>query len=391
MARVLLPLLIVAAGCAPPPSPPEPAGLDQANEFYATRPPEERPQAGWQVVPAGLTDLRAASCGECHPDIFAEWRTSTHAQAWTDVQFQSEMTKSENRWLCRNCHTPLLNQMPVWAVGLEADDVERPIYVDNPTVDLELRDEGITCASCHVRDGVIEGPTGIETKSHPTRKADRFNDETICLACHQAVRSYPGKDFICVFETGKEWRDGPYNRYSCQFCHMQPVVRPQAVDEPPRPGRRHYWPGAGIYKVEGFGPPLDQLGFGLGVEVEAASDRLLVTLSNSAAAHLLPTGDPERHISVEVDFRDAAGVPVGEPHRMRIGQIWEWWPEPRKLDDNRLAPLEQRVVSIEAPAAAVSWRLVATSHRIAQEAIEFHELHGYPSSRVTHQLAGVLP
>ena len=370
---------------------PQGEALETSIAFYEDRPREERPQAWWQEVPAGLEDIRAASCGECHPDIYEEWRVSTHGQAWTDRQFQAEIAKSENRWLCRNCHTPLMNQMPLWAVGLEEGDVERPVYVENAAFDPELRDEGITCASCHVRDGTIEGPTGIVTDAHPTRRAERFSDETICLTCHQAVRRYPGKDFICVFETGSEWRQGPYSARPCQACHMQAVFRPQAVGEPPRHGRRHYWPGAGIYKVEGVGPPLDQLGFGLGVKVDARADLLAVTFSNSAAGHMLPTGDPERHITLDVSFLDAGGVTLGEPHRERIGQIWEWWPEPRKLSDNRLAPLEEWVVSFEPPAGAVSWSVVATSHRISQEVIDYHGLDGYPSSRVTHRLSGALP
>lgn len=365
--------------------------LERSRAFYESRPLEERPQAWWQEVPEGLEDLRAASCGECHPDIYEEWRVSTHGQAWTDRQFQVEIAKSENRWLCRNCHTPLMNQMPLWAVGLEQDDVERPAYVENVAFDPELRDEGITCASCHVRDGAIEGPTGIATDAHPTRRAERFDDETICLTCHQAVRRYPGKDFICVFETGSEWREGPYSARPCQACHMQAVFRPQAVGEPPRHGRRHYWPGAGIYKVEGVGPPLDQLGFGLGVEVESDAELLTVTLSNGAAGHLLPTGDPERHITVEVSFLDAAGDSLGAPHQERIGQVWEWWPEPRKLSDNRLEPFEERIVTIDRPLGATVWSLVATSHRISQEVIDYHRLHGYPSSRVTHRLTGALP
>ncbi len=368
----------------------EAEALERAHDFYAGRPREERPQAGWQAVPAGLSDLSASSCGECHTEIYQEWRLSTHAQAWTDRQFQTEIAKSGNRWLCRNCHTPLLNQMPVWAVGLEQGDVERPVYVDNPRVDLALRDEGITCAGCHVREGAIEGPTGIETAAHPTRRAERFNDETICLACHQAVRSYPGKDFVCVFETGEEWRQGPYSRQSCQFCHMQPVVRAQAVGEPARQGRRHYWPGAGIYKRPDFGPPLDQLGFGLGVDVEVTAEALLVRLSNAAAGHTLPTGDPERHIQVEVTFADVSGQALGEALRIRIGQTWEWWPEPRKLADNRLSPLEERLETIARPPGATSWTLVASSHRISREALEYHDLGDYPAARVTHRLGGEL-
>ena len=51
-------------------------------------------------VPDGLTSLRAEHCGSCHPDIYEEWRTTTHAHAWTDPQLQEEMKKSSNRWLC---------------------------------------------------------------------------------------------------------------------------------------------------------------------------------------------------------------------------------------------------------------------------------------------------
>jgi hypothetical protein len=367
--------------------------LERALAFYQTRPRVERPQAGWQRPPEGLADLRAGTCGECHEAIYSEWLVSTHGQAWTDRQLQAEMEKSGNRWLCNNCHTPLLNQMETWAVALRGDDVEQPVYVDNPGFDRAFRDEGITCAACHVRDGTVEGPTGIQTTAHPTRKSDRFADETICLGCHQAVRSYPGKQFVCVFETGAEWRASPYGQVErgCQSCHMQPVTRPQATGEAPRAGRRHYWPGAGIYKVEGVGPPLEQLGAGLGVETAATGTELVVRLSNSAAGHLLPTGDPERFILVRVEFSDREGRPVGTIHEERIGQTWEWWPEPRKLTDNRLAPLEVREVRIARPERAEGWSLVATSHRISAEAVAYHRLEGYPTSRVTHERRGTFP
>ena len=172
---------------------------------------------------------------------------------------------------------------------------------------------------------------------------------------------------------------------------MQPVTRPQADGEPPRTGRRHYWPGAGIYKVAGIGPPLAQLGPGLGVEQEASADELVLRLSNSAAGHMLPTGDPERFILVEVSFLDRGGRRIGEPHRERIGQTWEWWPEPRKLADNRLAPLEVRELRLSRPPGAIQWILVAASHRISAEALEYHGLDGYPASRVTHRRHGDFP
>jgi hypothetical protein len=386
----------VAAGLlglgGPQDSTPEDLGaLAAAEAFYAARPRVERPVAGWQEIPAGLTDLSAASCGECHRAIYEEWRVSTHAFAWTDRQFQAEREKSGNRWLCNNCHTPLMNQMESWAVGLEAGDVDRPRYVENPAFEPALRSEGISCAGCHVRDGVVEGPTGRATEAHATRRAERFSGSEICLACHQAVQHYEGKDFVCVFETGEEWAEGPYgpggSAQSCLACHMPPVTRPLAEGAPPRVGRHHDWPGAGIYKVEGVGPPLDRLGPGLSVEVEAGSDHLRIDYANAAAGHRLPTGDPERFIRIEVEFLDGADRRVGAWSE-RIGQQWKWWPEAEKLADNRLAPLEARQATVPRPPQAVAWKLTASSHRISQEALDYHDLEGYPASRVTHRLEG---
>jgi hypothetical protein len=172
---------------------------------------------------------------------------------------------------------------------------------------------------------------------------------------------------------------------------MQPVDRPQAVGAPSRSGRRHFWPGAGIYKRDGFGPPLDQLGPGLGVEVTPTRRELVLELENSAAGHLLPTGDPERFIMVTVSFFDSADRPTGDVHQTRIGQQWTWWPEPEKRGDNRLKPLEVRDFRVARPREARRWSVIAESHRISREALDYHRLAGYPASRVTHELSGELP
>ena len=369
------------------------AELIRAQNFYAERFREEQPQAGWQNLPAGLSDLRASTCGRCHQEIYKEWQVSTHAQAWSDTQFQSEITKSENRWLCNNCHTPLLNQMEAWVVGLEDNDVEKPVYTANTEFEPEFRGEGITCAACHVRDSFVEGPTGVTTEAHPTRRSERFTSASICLSCHQAVRSYPGKDFICVFETGDEWREGPYGKaqQSCQVCHMQPVERPMAEGSPPRSGRRHYFPGSGIYKRTDFGPPLDQLAPGLGITTSETQDTFVIQLENSFSGHYLPTGDPERFIQVEVTFFDGSGETTGPIYTERIGQVWKWWPEPVKLDDTRLAPLESREIRFQKPPSALRWSVIARSHRISDEAAIYHHLVDYPSSRITHELVGQFP
>ena len=94
---------------------------------------------------------------------------------------------------------------------------------------------------------------------------------------------------------------------------------------------------------------------------------------------------------VEVEFSDRDGRQVGTIHSERIGQRWKWWPTPEKLADNRLAPLEARELQIARPPGAHLWSVVATSHRIGAEAIAYHNLEGYPASRVTHRLEGKFP
>jgi len=379
-----LPLTLALSACCED----EPAGLSEAREFYAARPVEERPKGGFQTVPEGLPDLRAATCGGCHTAIYDEWRVSTHGLAWVDPQFQQEITKSGNRWLCNNCHTPLLNQMEQWAVGLDENDVEKPRYVPNPDYDPAFRDEGITCASCHVRGGVIEGPTGAATPAHATRKAARFLDQTLCLECHQAVREYPGKTFTCVFNTGEEWKAGPFGKaaVSCQSCHMQEVERPVATGAASRRGRRHFFPGAGIPKFADKAPPLDQLFPGMDVAAVQAETALQLTLTNRAG-HMLPTGDPERFITVTIRFVGPDDALIKE-EVLRIGQLWEWWPAPKKLDDNRLTPGESRPVSVRRPDTAVAWTVEVRSHRINGEAAAYHGLADYPASRQTQKLEG---
>ena len=35
----------------------------------------------FQKIPEGLTSLKAESCGQCHREIYDEWKTSIHAHA----------------------------------------------------------------------------------------------------------------------------------------------------------------------------------------------------------------------------------------------------------------------------------------------------------------------
>lgn len=399
--------LLLACGVRPPEpaheAPPEPVtptslqvpskGLDQdlaaTQAFSASRPLYERPLGVGLEVPAAVGSLSAASCGACHPAILAEWQSSTHAHAWTDRQFQAEITKSGNRWLCLNCHTPLLVQQDTWPVALQADDVELPVLVENPVFDAALRDEGITCAACHVRDGVVHGPgLADSTAPHPVQADPDFTTNAVCERCHQAIATYPGKQFICTFDTGKEWAAGPYaaEGKGCVDCHMPTVERAVAVGGPVRSVRQHWWRGAGVPKVAGVAQPVAANPPGLGLAATWAADGLQLVMTNERAGHQLPTGDPERWVQVEVVFLGADGAAVGEPWQARFGQLWEWWPAPNKLGDTRLGPRESRTEVLALPVGAVRAEVTASSHRMTTQTAEYHHLGDYPLGVETHRL-----
>ena len=384
---------LLGSGCAPwRADPPAEKGLDAdlaaVRAFHATRPTYETPLDAGLVVPTGVASLSAKDCGVCHTAIYEEWRVSTHAAAWTDRQFQAELGKSGNRWLCLNCHTPLLVQHDKWPVGLEGDDVETPRLVDDPVFDAGLRDEGVTCAACHVVDGVIHGPGVAVDAPHVVAVDANFTSEKLCERCHQATAFYAGKTFACSFATGDEWRAGPYpaEGKDCRTCHMPAVERPAAAGGAVRIVRSHWWRGAGIPKEPGGGPPPEANPPGLGLDARWDATGLVVVATNANAGHQLPTGDPERFVRVEVRFVDAAGAPAGEPWTARIGQTWEWWPVAKKLDDNRLAPREARAWTVPPPPGARTATIEASSHRMSEEAATFHALEGYPRSLMTHTL-----
>ncbi len=376
---------LTAAVALPRPAMAAPDGGD----FYSTRPIFERPFPA-QKVPRGLRSLSARECGRCHVETYREWQQSVHAQAWPDPQFQAELTKQPGvSWLCVNCHTPLVNQLDSLVVGLRGGDVERPIKRRNPDFSPALKGESITCAVCHVRDGMIEGPSVASTAPHPVRFNAEFRSASQCLRCHQAVQSYPGKNFICTFRTGEEWLTGPYGQDGrpCEDCHMPAVSRPAAKGAPRRRGGRHSFLGSHLRK--GFETDLalwDSLAaerpVGTRLDPDAAprgapgaSARWTVRAWNARAGHMLPTGDPERSVILQLFALGAAGDTLARAEH-RIAQRYQWYPEVKKLSDNRLEPGRSVTVTLDFRVPRGRYRLVAraVNERISDANADYHHL-----------------
>src|SRR5690554_13329 len=110
--------------------------VQRAWAFYESRPYFQRPRPP-SDVPAGLPDTKASTCGGCHTEIYEEWKLSTHRRAWLDdAQFMAELEKSRGGddhqndvgWMCVNCHTPSIEQLPELVVDLKDGQINQPIY-----------------------------------------------------------------------------------------------------------------------------------------------------------------------------------------------------------------------------------------------------------------------
>ncbi len=400
------------------------AAIERAMAFYQGRLVFERPVVRAGEI-EGLPNLEASTCGQCHTEIYREWKISTHRRAWMDdAQFQAELEKSRGEsdpdrgdvsWLCVNCHTPVVEQLPRLVVDLEAGEIDQPVYVDNPQFEPALQEDAITCASCHVRDGAIIGPYGVKSAPHAVRKDESLRTVEVCVRCHQAEQFYKGQNLGCFFTTGAEWRASKYadEGETCQSCHMPEVRRKIAVgDNPERLTRRHWFGGSLIPKKPEYAEELqpleevypDGVSFALQPmnderreELErqpalAKKDRaiarensrdceettcmdLALVVTNDHAGHHVPTGDPERHIDVQVVVRQKDEVV--SKRWTRIGSRYQWWPETKLLADTRIPSGERRVLGVQVPVRGeAEVEVIAHKYRMHQDAFDYHDLDG---------------
>ena len=302
----------------------------------------------YQKIPEGLTSLRAESCGTCHPAIYDEWKTSIHAQAYRDPFFHAYWTKDKQTWVCLNCHSPLENQQPTLITEIPRDRVERAVQAPNPQYDADYQHEGVTCAACHVRDGMVLGPFDDAVAPHPTKADPTFRTTQLCYRCHSVVggpaQFYNGGP--CG--TYPEYEGGYWMKergFICQSCHMPEIERPVATGGPLRKGRQHLWRG-------GHDPDMVKQAVDIKVVAEPAEpkpgDKVHVTLTliNAGAGHKLPTGDPDRHFTVEFAVEDQDRK-VLESRQETMGRWILWQPAIIELHDNRLMPLASRDYTFE--------------------------------------------
>ena len=272
-------------------------GLAACGESGPPKPVDPPAQAPGAEVPAGADDdtpafTTAAECGQCHAEIYAEWKDSYHGRAMVDPLFR-ELSAEVNKEECIRCHAP---------VNLRDSGFETPIARS------ELREDAISCLSCHQSGGNVAGPgVGRRGACRPVHDPQQQDVVKVCFVCHNQ------------HDTGNEWLRGPYSPEApeprqrevatCLDCHMPVVERPVVTGGPVRQGRRHTWFGghsmAQLEKaaeVEVVSEPLPDGGY-----------RFRVYVTNKGAGHAIPTDARHRSFDTYLLLRDAEGKVILDP------------------------------------------------------------------------------
>ena len=316
----------------------------------------ERPE-DTSIIPEPLAGLGARECAACHQDFYDEWRTSIHSQAWTDPYFQTDWQFDNSQQVCRNCHTPLDRQQPQVILGFRDKEKWDPIMEPNPDFDPDLQHEGVTCTACHLRDGKIVGVQGIQDTPHPVQQLDDPNE--VCVRCHvlegdrwDTFFRFPPCGTVAEIRssssTGKtgELILPDIGSLGCVQCHMPLVERPLVEGGQVRPVRKHLWRG-------GHDPAMVKQGLEIlltETEKQPGDERtFILTITNVGAAHYLPTGTPDRFLSVHLRLLDREGKVLKEQSHS-IKRTVMWRPFIIDLKDTRLPRWQPRSYAFTVPA-----------------------------------------
>ena len=302
-------------------------------------------------IPEGLTSISAMECKECHEEIYREWSESMHAKAWTDPYYQVDYIYDGSQQICLNCHIPFENQQENLVLGFEDKEKFKPILKPNPNFDPALRDEGVTCAVCHIKDGKIVGPFGVESAPHSViADPEMISGVKFCEKCH-VVSGKRWDTFYRIPPCGTVAEISDKNEApDCVGCHMPEVIRPLVKGLEARRGGKHFFRG-------GHHPGTVRESLKVEHKKEISGDKkknkYIFTLTNIGAAHYLPTGTPDRHLTLELRLLNKEEKVIKEKN-YKMKRYILWRPFIVDIKDTRLPFNEPREFSFEFKTNSVS-------------------------------------
>ncbi len=320
----ILPAVAAVAPAAPPGSEEERVLGPFLARHWASLPlpPQGPAPEGWS---APERSLDPASCGACHPQQLAQWRSSLHAGAYSPgfsgQLIEGGLAEPLAIRQCQGCHAPLAEQQPFAASG-EAE----------PSFDAALRDQGLVCAGCHVRAHQRYGPprrpelpavTAALPHGGFTARGE-FEESRFCATCHQFFDD-PGVNGKPVENTWREWKQSRFaaEGRTCQSCHM--------------PDRAHTWRGIHDPETVRSAVEVDLVPRALGGSELTAS----LVLASREIGHAFPTYVTPR-VFLAVWQEDAGGREIeGSRVAATIGREIDFAASPaREVFDTRVAPGE---------------------------------------------------
>jgi hypothetical protein len=208
----------------------------------------------------------AADCGKCHIAIYHEWQGSPHAHSYVSEGY-TDATRQHDFEKCIGCHAPLT----VFTTGIPEARPHRP-------------EEGVTCITCHLREGAMAGPIKSSALVHPhpvTVDKAFYNSSALCGTCH-----------VGTFAESKA--NGATN--SCQTCHMPETIRKTTqakgafskllvAFEDEVAGRQH---GFALHEMT---TPADSIPMTLSTEPGTNGQMRIVVAVTHTLPHGIPTGD----------------------------------------------------------------------------------------------------
>lgn len=299
---------------------------------------------------------KSGYCGQCHQEIYKNWKNSLHALSFQDPIFYTaylgaiKTSPYKAKKTCLKCHAPI--------AFLQNDfDLKK----DNSR-------EGVSCDFCHRIKNINLGshfPFSITTDNtkfgpfknrkspvHKTSYSPLHKSSLLCAGCHE----YRNEKGVHILSTYSEWKESFYakNNINCQECHM-PAVKGKIVSEKIKPVSDER---INLHEVSG-GHSIDQLKKAVRVEiidVQRNRDNLIVRvkISNIGSGHKVPTGLPTRKLILSFEAKTPRSVLYKEERTYQKvlvnskNEIIEHDPDlflrsENIFSDNRIAPKEERI------------------------------------------------
>ncbi len=294
------------------------------------------------------------TCGQCHDQIYSQWKGSMHQLALNDViyteaakiglQGLTDKDEIEEAELCNKCHTPVgyITGYPVKTS-------------DDRTKIADIAREGVQCDYCHSitgayavynaqykyspgngeeNPGTKRGPFSDSISDYHKSEFSEFHTKSeMCGTCHDVRHVKFG---TWLETTYQEWQQSPYNKQGiqCQDCHMYqrpglPSTGSTKRDKNPGTASvdgvkrdhifTHYFVG-GNTAIPGMNKNkiLTQMAeerlknaVDIKIDPKADGNKITVRITNNGAGHSVPTGLTNvRQVWLQVIVKDGKGKTI---------------------------------------------------------------------------------